>query len=392
MLRLLSTIASIVLCLAASAQGTCVINGSIADIKQCDGKKIKKVFLTRTNELGQAVTVAEAKLKKGKYTFKRELAKDEPALMYTVTGFGEGAGIELFVEAGEVTVNTESASQPCRSIVSGTPANDTYTKFKALMNEGHNELEKQAAELERSNGKEWCASAEGKAAVKRIESKEAIRTLSQAIRFLIDNNASPMTPYMIEHYLLHVLTPAYAEQMLKSVSTSLHSHPYYHSLRNRVLANNLKAGNEVPNITLPMLDGESRMLTDYRGKYVVLNFWASGCEKSAAMIAELKNLYNVIKERKEQFVIISFALESDKAAWKNAVESNGMNLEGWMHACDSTGAESPAAKLFATDKAPRIILIEPEGRAVSLNMDIDELVIRAEQILSGDLYYLDQEE
>lgn len=392
MLRLLSTIASFVLCLAASAQGTCIINGSIADTKLSNGKKIKKVFLTRTDELGQMTTVAEAKLKKGKYAFKRDLAKDEPVLMYTITGFGEEAGIELFVEAGEIAVNTESASRPCRSVVSGTPANDIYTRFKAILDEGYNESGKQIAELEKSNGKEWCAGADGKSAAKRIESKEAIKTLSQAIRFLIDNNDSPMTPYMIEHCLLHVLTPAYAEQMLKSVSTSLHSHPYYHSLRNRVLANSLKAGNEVPDITLPMLDGERKQLSDYRGKYAVLNFWTGGCEKSAAMIEELKNLYNLIKNKKEQFVIISFALESDKAAWKNAVESNGMNLEGWLHACDGAGAESPAAQLFATDKAPRIILIEPEGRAVSLNMDIDELVIRVEQILSGDLYYLDQEE
>ena len=68
-----------------------------------------------------------------------------------------------------------------------------------------------------------------------------------------------------------------------------------------------------------------------------------------------------------------------------------MEHEGWLNACDGFGADSPVAKLLGVDKTPRIVVVEPEGRAVSLDMDVDELVIRIEQILSGDLYYLDQE-
>ena len=371
MKRLLTTILSVAFCIAASAQGTCVINGNIADNKLSDGKKIKKVYLTRTNELGQVETVAESKIRKGKYTFKRELAKDEPVLMYMITGFGEGQGIELFVEEGEVSVNTEKASQPCGSIVSGTPTNDECSAFKTVLNGGFNAAEGSSNES--------------------MKCREAIKTLSNTIRFLIDHNASPMTPFAIEHYLLHLLSPTYADQMLKSVSVSLHNHPYYLSLHNKVLSGSLKVGNMVPDILLPMLGGETKHLSDYKGKYVVLNFWEIGCDKSAAMIDELKNLYGIVKDGK-QFVIVSFALESDKTAWKRAVEGNGMNIEGWYNACDGVGAESPAAKLLGVEKVPHIIIVEPEGRAVSLDMDIDELIIRVEQILSGDLYYLDKEE
>ena len=371
MKRFLTIILSAAFCIAVSAQGTCVINGTIADVKAADGEKVKKVYLTRTNELGQVETVAEAKVKKGKYTFKHELAKDEPVLMYTVTGFGEGKGIEVFVEPGEVAVNTASAANPCATTVAGTPTNDTYSEYKKIIGEGVSAAEKCADESARS--------------------KEAIKSLSQRIRVLIDHNASPMTPLEIERYLLNLLTPSYADQMLKSVSTTLYDHPYYLSLRNKVLASALKVGNEVPDITLPMLGGEKKHLNDLRGKYILLNFWASGDEKSAEMLAELKNVYNVIKDN-DDYVIVSFALDSDAAAWKAVVESNGINLEGWMNACDGVGAESPAAKLFGVEKTPRIILIEPEGRAVSLDMEIDEVVICIEQIMEGDLYYLDQEE
>ena len=158
-----------------------------------------------------------------------------------------------------------------------------------------------------------------------------------------------------------------------------------------MLANDMKEGNEVPDITLPLLNGETKKLTDYRGKYVVLNFWANDCNKSTELLDELNNLCDVIKNDTNQYVIISYALESDGAVWKERINSNGFNREGWLHASDGAGKESATAKLFGVEKTPKVILVEPEGRAVSLNMDIDEIIIRIEQIMSGDLYYLDKE-
>lgn len=364
--RLFSTIIAVICCMAAGAQGTCVINGTIEN----DGKKIKSVTLVRTNELGQEIEVATAKVKKGKYTFKRELAKDEPVLLYTIKGLSQD--LEVFVEQGEVTVNTPSAAKPWESNITGTPTNDVYSGFKAILNNGYLEAEKYSDAS--------------------LKSKEKVKTMSQAIRYLIDHNASPMTPLMIERWLLHILTPAYADQMLKTIAFPLHSHPYYLSLRNKVLSGNLKVGSEVPDIRLSLIGGETKHLSDFRGKYVVLSFWTDGCEKSAAMIEEVANLYDIVKENLEQIVIVSVALENDMAAWKTAVSSNGMDRDGWLNACDGMGADSPAAKLLGVERAPRIIIVEPEGRVVTLDMDIDELIIRIEQILSGDLYYLDQED
>lgn len=390
--RILSTIAVAFICIAASAQGVCVIKGNIADDRMSDGNKIKKLTLTRTDELGRTIEVATAKVKKGKYTFKYELSKDEPVLQYAVTGFGDGKAVELFVEPGEVTVSMPSIAAIEESVVAGTPANDTYAEYKAVLAAGANETAALVAALEARNGKEWMESAEGKAAIKRLEAKEAIRTESNVLRFLIEHNASPMTPLVIENSLLPKLTTAYADQMVNTIHIDLQNHPYYLSLRNKVLANDMKVGNEVPDITLPLSSGEVKKLSDYRGKYIVLNFWANGCAKSDEMIAEMKNLYEVVKENQDQFIIISVALESDAAAWQAALQSNGMGGEGWLNACDLAGADSPAAKLFGVEKAPKIVLIEQEGRAVSLDMDIDEVVMRVEQILSGDLYYFDQAE
>ena len=382
------SIIALAACMAVSAQETCIINGTIAD----NDTKVKKVSLTRTDELGNQITVATAKVKRGKYTLTHELAQDAPALQYTLTGFGEAGSIALFVEPGEVAVNTALASNPEQSTVSGTPTNDTYAQYQAILAEAAREVADKVAALEQQHGQAWTASPEGKSTIKRLKAQVAIKTESQVIRFLIEHNASPMMPLVTEHTLLPKLTDVYAGQMLNAVSTTLHTHPYYLSLRNSVLSASMKVGNEVPDITLPLLTGDSKRLSDYRGRYVVLHFWKSDCESSAASLDELMRLHEVIKEHQDQFVIISVALDTDKSAWQAAVESKGISRESWLHACDGTGAASPAAKLFGVDSTPKIIVVEPEGLAVSLNMDIDDVVMRTEQILSGDLYYLDQQE
>lgn len=382
------SIIALAACMAVSAQETCIINGTIAD----NDTKVKKVSLTRTDELGNQITVATAKVKRGKYTLTHELAQDAPALQYTLTGFGEAGSIALFVEPGEVAVNTALASNPEQSTVSGTPTNDTYAQYQAILAEAEREVADKVAALEQQHGQAWTASPEGKSAIKRLKAQVAIKTESQVIRFLIEHNASPMMPLVTEHALLPKLTDVYAGQMLNAVSTTLHTHPYYLSLRNSVLSASMKVGNEVPDIALPLLTGDSKRLSDYRGRYVVLHFWKSDCESSAASLDELMRLHEVIKEHQDQFAIISVALDTDKSAWQAAVESKGISRESWLHACDGAGAASPAAKLFGVDSTPKIIVVEPEGLAVSLNMDIDDVVMRTEQILSGDLYYLDQQE
>ena len=282
--RILSTIALSFICIAASAQGVCVIKGNIADDRMSDGSKIKKLTLTRTDELGRTIEVATAKVKKGKYAFRYELAKDEPVFMYAIKGFGEGNDVEVFVEPGEVAVNTNSNMS---SIATGTPTNDLYLKYCATCNDD-SILPFAKDILERKHGAGWFATPEGKDALNRI-ARESIKIKANLLRMLIDNNASPMTPLMIERWL-PLLTPAYADQMVKTIHVDLQNHPYFISLRNKVLANDLKVGNELPDITLPLRSGEVKKLSDFRGKYVVLNFWTNDCAKSADMLAEMKKI------------------------------------------------------------------------------------------------------
>jgi cytochrome oxidase Cu insertion factor (SCO1/SenC/PrrC family) len=388
--RFIITIFAFIACIAVYAQDVCVINGKIADDKLANGKAIKKVFLTSADEYGRRTVVADAKVKKGSYTFKYKVSADAPVMQYTITGFDNEKGIKLFVEPGTVAVNTATAQNPCQSKLSGTPTNDLYEEYKQIDINADEKVAKAVEALAQQNGKEWLESKEGKQEVKRIEATERIKREADRIRFLIDHNASPMTPLEMECRVMPYLSNAYAEQMMKSVYTPLQKHPYYQSFRNAVLARNIKVGNEVPDIAITLRDGKTVKLNDNRGKYILLDFWASTCEKSMQNRNTLKELYQATKEEQDKFIIVSLSLDSDKNAWGNALDSNGLALDGWVQGNDTMGTESIAAKQFGVKKTPHMILIDPEGRAISLNMEADEVQMRVEQILEGDLYYLDQ--
>lgn len=388
--RLIATIFSFIACFAVYAQDVCVINGKIADDKLANGKAIKKVFLTSADEYGRRTVVAEAKVKKGSYTFKYKVSADAPVMQYTITGFDNEKGIKLFVEPGTVAVNTATAQNPCQSKLSGTPTNDLYEEYKQIDINADEKVAKAVEALAQQNGKEWLESKEGKQEVKRIEATERIKREADRIRFLIDHNASPMTPLEMECRVMPYLSNAYADQMMKSIYTPLQKHPYYQSFRNAVLARNIKVGNVVPDIAITLRDGKTVKLNDNRGKHILLDFWASTCEKSMQNRNTLKELYQATKEEQDKFIIVSLSLDSDKNAWGNALDSNGLALDGWIQGNDTMGTESIAAKQFGVKKTPHMILIDPEGRAISLNMEADEVQMRVEQILEGDLYYLDQ--
>lgn len=390
--RFIATIFSFIVCFAVYAQDLCVINGNITDAKLANGKTIKKVFLTSTDEYGRKTVVSEAKVKKGSYTFKYKIAQNAPVLQYEINGFENEKGIKLFVEPGIVVVNTATASAPCQSEVSGTPVNDLYNEYKNIDRKAKEKVAKEIEALEQKNGKEWLESKEGKQEVKRIKATERIKTESDRIRFLIDNNYSPMTPLEMEKTVFPYLSDAYAEQMVKCISTTLHNHPYYLSFRNAMLARTLKVGNEVPNISITLSDGKANKLNDFRGKYILLDIWASNCEKSMKERAAIKEIYEATKEEQDKIIIISLSVDNNNVAWNEALKSSGIDPTLWLQGIDPIGMESPNIKLLGIKATPRMMLIDPEGRLISPDIKSDEAQMRIEQILEGDLYYLDQKD
>ena len=135
--------------------------------------------------------------------------------------------------------------------------------------------------------------------------------------------------------------------------------------------NLLKAGSVAPDFKLLTADKKEISLSDFRGSYVVLDFWASWCPDCRKDIPEMKTLFNEFGDQKVRFVGISF--DTDRDAWINAYWTTyRMNwtqvseLKRWKHG-------TTIDRLYHVDWIPTMYLIDPEGRVVFGTVDINRL-------------------
>lgn len=133
----------------------------------------------------------------------------------------------------------------------------------------------------------------------------------------------------------------------------------------------LKAGTYAPDFTLKTADDKEIRLSDYRGSYVVLDFWASWCPDCRKDIPELKNLFDEYKDLNVNFVGVSY--DTDRAAWVNAYWNTYKmhwtqlsELKKWKHGTTTD-------RLYNVNWIPTMYLIDPSGRIVLGTVDIARL-------------------
>ncbi len=127
-------------------------------------------------------------------------------------------------------------------------------------------------------------------------------------------------------------------------------------------------GQTAPDIILPNLSGESISLSSLRGKYVLIDFWASWCKPCRMENPNVVKLYNQYKE--DNFEIYGVSLDKDRAKWQEAVAQD--NLE-WIHVSDLQFWNSAGAKLYNVRSIPFTALVDPDGTIIETKLRGAEL-------------------
>ncbi len=111
-------------------------------------------------------------------------------------------------------------------------------------------------------------------------------------------------------------------------------------------------------------EGKTFKISDYcgKGKYVLLEFWASWCGPCRADIPHIKEAY--AHYHPQGFEIISISMDTSEKAWKAAVEREGMD---WIQGSDLKAFDGPLAKVYNFNGIPFCILIGPDGKVVERN-------------------------
>jgi peroxiredoxin len=133
---------------------------------------------------------------------------------------------------------------------------------------------------------------------------------------------------------------------------------------------------QAPELSLPDMDGKSITLSSFKGKYVLVDFWASWCLPCRRENPNVVEAYN--KYKNKNFTILGVSLDKQKDDWLGAVEADKLS---WTQVSDLKEWSSAAVSTFNFNGIPFNVLVDPDGKIIAQSLRGDSLEKKLEEVL-----------
>jgi peroxiredoxin len=144
----------------------------------------------------------------------------------------------------------------------------------------------------------------------------------------------------------------------------------------------LKINDVAPNIDLPSVKGGTVTLSELKGKLVLIDFWASWCAPCVKEQPVLKVLYEKFGQQvtSGRFEILGISLDKTRENWQKIINQVQIN---WPQASDLKYWKSPVAKAYGVSELPFNVMVDGEGKILSVNLHGKELEAFIENYLTS---------
>lgn len=345
------------------AKGKLTIEG---ELKGMDSGYVEFLFPVADSSFTDSVEV-----KDGKFTFSTDIP--EPVNMLMRVSGTRGEELSFFADPGKMTIKG-SRDSVYASVVTGGKTQVAYKagedSLRAIMGGG------EALYMQYMQAQ----SKQDMAEMQRIEN-EFNNLQKRAIDFAkahaIKNRSNVVAAY---YSLMYMNEPGKEEELQKMYDTLSPAvqKSYFGGKLNEIVqaAAKTAVGQVAPEFSQNDPNGQPVNLSSFRGKYLLIDFWAAWCQPCRAENPNVVKAYNTYKDK--GFEILGVSLDQDKDAWLKAVADDKLT---WTQVSDLKYWNNDVAKLYGVRSIPASYLLDKEGKIVAKNLRGEELEAKLKELM-----------